>query len=336
MKVTIREVAYKAGVSPSTVSRALKGSHLISQETKNKINRISKELGYFPNEIARSLANKSTQTVGLVLPASEQDSFLNPFFALFIQGVIRCLEEHDYSLLLASAKDENDELKRIMRMTHSRRVDGIILVAVREDDKNINYLMEEDIPFVVIGDPKEKEKVLWVDNNNQKAMYEVVNSLIQSGSRKIAFLGGNQELTVTQRRLKGYTKALAKHNIEFRKKLIMEVNLQETEGYIFTKELLSEQKNIDAIVTTDDLIAYGVIKAVKELKIRIPEDISITGFNNTILAQYLSPTLSSVEINSTELGYKSTELLIRRMRKEQLQQNYHVIKTNFIKRESCK
>ncbi|MGV8145311.1 MAG: LacI family DNA-binding transcriptional regulator [Alkaliphilus sp.] len=336
MRVTIKEVAKKAGVAPSTVSRALKDSFLISQETKDKITRIADELGYFPNEIARSLANQSAKTLGLVLPSSAQDSFLNPFFTSFIQGVTRCLEEQDYSLLLASARNDADELKRIMRMTHSGRVDGIFLVTVKEDDKNIGYLLEQDMPFVVIGDPKEREKVLWVDNNNQKAMFEVVENIINLGHKKIAFFGGKQELTVTQRRLKGYIKALEKHGLEISEKLIIEANFQEDEGYVFTKELLAKYKDIDAIVTTDDLIAYGVIRAVKELGIKIPADISITGFNNTTLARYLSPSLSSVEINSEKLGYNSTNLLLKRIRKEKLDKTYCVIETNFVKRESCK
>ncbi|MCD5414099.1 MAG: LacI family transcriptional regulator [Clostridiales bacterium] len=336
MRVTIKEVAKKADVSPSTVSRALKDSYLISQETKDKINEIADELGYFPNEIARSLANQTSQTLGLVLPSSAQDSFLNPFFTSFIQGVTRCLEEQDYSLLLASARNDADELRRIMRMTHSGRVDGIFLVVVREEDKNINYLLGEDMPFIIIGDPKEREKVLWVDNNNQMAMFEVVENLVNLGHKKIAFFGGKQELTVTQRRLKGYIKALEEHGLEVNEELILEVNFQEGEGYIFTKELIAKHKDIDAIVTTDDLIAYGVIRAVKELKIKIPDEISITGFNNTVLARYLSPSLSSVEINSEKLGYNSTDLLLKKIRKIDFDKNYCVVETNFIKRESSK
>lgn len=336
MKVTIKDVAKRAKVSPSTVSRALKDSFLISEETKINIKKIAKELGYFPNEIAQSLANQKSQTLGLVLPASAQDSFLNPFFTSFIQGVTRCLEAQDYSLLLSSAGNETDELNRVMRMTHSGRIDGIILPTVREQDKNISYLLEEGTPFVVVGDPKDKDKVLWVDNNNKKAMYEVVKSLLSTGHKKIAFIGSYQKLIVTQRRLNGYKKALQEHGIEINEQLILEVNLQEREGYFFTKELFGKYKDIDAIATTDDLIAYGAMRAIKELGLRIPEDISVTGFNNTVLARYLFPSLSSVEINSSKLGYNSAELLLKKICDEKMSVNYCVIGTNYIKRDSCR
>jgi len=336
VKVTIKDVAKHAKVSPSTVSRALKNSFLIGQETKDMIKKAAKELDYFPNEIARSLANQTAQTLGLILPATAQDSLSNPFFTSFMQGVTRYLESQDYSLLLSSVRNEEEELNRVMRMAHSGRVDGIILLTVREEDRNINYLMEEDFPFVVVGNPREKTEVLWVDNDNEKAMGEVVEELLLSGHKKIAFLGGNQKLTVTQGRLAGYKKALESYSIKVDDQLVFEVNFQEEEGYKLTKKLLQKHNDIDAITTTDDLIAYGSIRAIKELGMSMPRDISVTGFNNTLLAPYLSPSLSSVEINSSKLGYSSAELLLKKIRKEEISERYCIIGTKYIKRDSSK
>ncbi len=335
MKVTIKDIAKRTKVSPSTVSRALKNSFLISQETKDMIKKEAKELGYFPNEIARSLANQTAQTLGLILPTAAKDSFLNPFFTSFMQGVTSYLESQDYSLLLSSSRNEEEELSRIMRMAHSGRVDGIILLAVREQDSNINYLKEEDFPFIVIGNPKEKTEVLWVDNDNKKAMEEVVEELLLSGHRKIAFLGGSKKLTVNQGRFEGYKKALESRGIKVDYQLVVEVNFPE-EGYKLTKKLLQKHNDIDAITTTDDLIAYGSMRAIKELGMRIPQDISVTGFNNTLLAPYLSPSLSSVEINPPKLGYSSAELLLKKIRKEEISSHYCIIDTEYIKRDSSK
>ncbi|KAB3534100.1 LacI family transcriptional regulator [Alkaliphilus pronyensis] len=336
MKVTIKEVAKYAEVSPSTVSRALKNSPLISQGTKERINEIVKELGYHPNEIARSLANKSSHTLGMILPASAEDSLINPFFTQFILGVTRYLESQHYSLLLSSAKNEEEELQQITRTVNSKRVDGIILMTVRENDKNIEYLMENKFPFVVVGNPKKRDEVLWVDNNNQKAMFEVTEELIKTGHKKIAFLGGSKKLKVTKNRFKGYMEALQKYNIQLDNTIVLEVGFCEKEGYLSTQKLLKSNKTVDAIVTTDDLIAYGSMRAVKELGYRIPDDISITGFNNTVLAQYLFPSLTSVEINSSELGFNAAKLLLASLSDELLNENFYMVKTQLIKRNSSK
>lgn len=336
MKVTIKEVAKQAQVSTSTVSRALKNSPLISQGTKDKINEIVKELGYHPNEIARSLANKSSQTLGMILPASAEDSFVNPFFTQFILGVTRYLESQSFSLLLSSARNEEDELEQIIRIVNSKRVDGIILMTVREDDKNIEYLMDCAFPFVVVGTPLKGDEILWVDNNNKEAMFEVTEKLIQAGHKKITFLGGSQKLQVTKNRFWGYKQALEKYGLEFNQDLVFEVDFSEDEGYRLTHKLLSNVKDIDAIVTTDDLIAYGSMRAVKELGYSIPEKVSITGFNNTILAQYLLPSLSSVEINATDLGNKAAKLLLDSIDNGDLHNNFYIVDTEFIKRDSSR
>ncbi|KAB3528808.1 LacI family DNA-binding transcriptional regulator [Alkaliphilus serpentinus] len=336
MKVTIKEVAKKAQVSTSTVSRALKNSPLISQVTKDKIKEIVQELGYHPNEIARSLANKSSQTLGMILPASAEDSFVNPFFTQFILGVTRYLESQNYSLLLSSARNEEDELEQIIRIVNSKRVDGIILMTVREEDKNIEFLMENNFPFVVVGTPIKKDEILWIDNNNEVAMFEVTESLIKSGHKRIAFLGGDQKLKVTQNRFLGYKRALNKHGIDYDSNLVVEVDFTEDEGYRSTLRLLRKVHDIDAIVTTDDLIAYGSMRAIKEMGYAIPKGISITGFNNTILAQYLTPSLTSVEINATDLGNHAARLLLDGIDNGKLQHNFYIVDTEFIKRDSSR
>ncbi|MBM7615653.1 LacI family DNA-binding transcriptional regulator [Alkaliphilus hydrothermalis] len=336
MKVTIREVARQANVAPSTVSRVLKNSPSISQATKDKVNEIIKKLGYHPNEIARSLANKSSQTLGIVMTASAEDSFLNPFFTQFILGVTRYIENFDYSLLLSSAKNEEDELNQISRAVNSKRVDGIILLTVREQDENVKYLLKSQFPFVVVGRPNNEGDIMWVDNDNTKAMKDVTETLISSGHKRIAFIGGSQKLQVTKSRLLGYKEALQRHEYPVEKDLIIEADFTEEEGYRATVELLKKQRDIDAIVTTDDLIAYGSMGAIKDLGYQIPQDISVTGFNNTLLAPYLSPSLTSVEINATELGCQAAKILLKHICDEELESNHHIVDTKLILRSSTK
>ncbi|WP_026477536.1 LacI family DNA-binding transcriptional regulator [Alkaliphilus transvaalensis] len=336
MKVTIRDVARLAEVSPSTVSRALKNSSLISQSTKDRIINAANELGYHPNEIARSLAKQSSYTLGLVLPVTAEESLENPFFTRFILGVTSYLESQDYSLLLSSAKNESNELQQIQRTAYSKRVDGIILLNIRDQDKNIAFLKEKQFPFVVVGTPENRKEMLWVDNDNEKAMYNLTKELILTQHKKIAFLGGSKDLIVTQNRLKGYKKALLDHNMKPDPSLILEVNFRESEGYYFTQKLLKEIPDIDAIVTTDDLIAYGSIRAIKELGYQIPNEISITGFNNTTLSQYLKPSLTSVEIHPTKLGANAAKLLVSYIKDNEIKKNSYIVNTEIIKRNSSR
>ncbi|GAB6085411.1 LacI family DNA-binding transcriptional regulator [Alkaliphilus crotonatoxidans] len=336
MKVTIKEVAKQANVAPSTVSRVLKNSPMISQATKDKVNEVISKLGYHPNEIARSLANQSTQTLGMVLPASAEDTFGNPFFTQFILGVTRYLEARNCSLLLSSAKNEAEELGQITKAVNSRRIDGMILLTIREEDQNIAFLTKKQFPFVVVGTPRSFKEILWVDNDNQKTMLQLTRHLLKTGHRNIVFLGGNQRLLVTQNRLEGYKQALKEFKIHPRPELILEVGFTEEEGYQATNQLLKRNEKIDAIMTTDDLIAYGSIRAVKDHGLSIPQDISITGFNNTVLAQYLTPSLTSVEINATELGNQAARILWENIVNRNFSLKNYIVDSQIILRESIK
>ncbi|WDV47370.1 LacI family DNA-binding transcriptional regulator [Clostridiaceae bacterium M8S5] len=332
MPVTIKDVASLANVSPSTVSRVIANSPKISDNTKKKVYKAMNELKYHPNAIARSLANRTTKTLGLVLPSTEEDIFVNPFFVQIMRGISHYAQKKNYYIMYTYGKDELDEVKHIENLTNSRRVDGIILTTVRENDKCIGCLREIDYPFVVIGRPEDIENILWVDNDNFHAMYRVVNHLIQKGHRRIGFIGGESNLYVTQNRLEGYVKALENSGINVSKDFIKTGEFTEEDGYTGMKSMLKSQQPT-AVVTTDDIIAFGAIKACKEDS----KDIAIVGFNNTLLSEYQQPKLSSVDINAEKLGYFAAKLLIDKLENNNKNgiSNY-MIDTNLIERESTK
>ncbi|GFZ31138.1 LacI family transcriptional regulator [Clostridium zeae] len=331
MNVTIKDVAREANVSPSTVSRVLAGNPRISDETKEKVMETVKRLNYHPNVIARSLANNVTKILGLILPSGEEDLFRNPFFIQVMTGISIYAQKMGYSIVYTFSKNEEEEIAFLANYINSKMVDGMLLLTTRSEDKCVEYLNERQFPFVIVGRPETSSDILWVDNDNRRAMYDVTKSLIDKGHDDIAFIGGPSERTMSKDRLSGYKDALIEANISIDEKLILQMDdFTETYGYEASSSILQYRKP-SAIVTTDDLLAFGVSKKLKEEKIK---DVWLVGFNNIPLSEYQNPPLSTVDINAKKLGYYATKLLIDRLQQKEQELDHYIIETKFIERES--
>jgi DNA-binding LacI/PurR family transcriptional regulator len=333
IKVTIKDVAKEAGVATSTVSRVLSDNPRISDETKERVNEAVKKLNYKPNAIARSLANNKTRILGVVLPSEAKDLLTNPFFINAMKGMSIYAQSKNYYITYVFSQEEKSESESIMEITNSNLIEGIILLRVNENDESIKFLKNTNFPFVAIGRPEETDDILWVDNDNFQAMYNVVNKLIQKGHRKIGFIGAIEKLNMSKDRLKGYKMALEVNGIGYEENLVIQKPLfNEEDGYDAAKSLL-ENNEVSAIVTTDDLLAFGVGKLLNERNI---SDISVVGFNNIQLAQYQDPPLASVHINADKLGYYAAKLLIEKLEEEESSNTHYIVNTEFIERESFK
>lgn len=332
-KVTIKEVAKEAGVATSTVSRVLSNNPKISEETKAKVNEAIERLNYKPNAIARSLANNKTKILGVVLPSEADDLLTNPFFINAMKGMSIYAQNKNYYITYVFAKDGKNEFESIKEITNTNLIEGIILLRVNENDESIKFLNTIGFPFVAIGRPEKTEDVLWVDNDNFQAMYNVVNRLIQKGHKKIGFIGAIKTLNMSKDRLKGYKMALEVNGLNYDEELVIHKQFfKENTGYAGAKELLSKNE-VTAIVTTDDLLAFGVSQLLNEKKL---EKISLVGFNNIQLSKYQTPPLASVDINADELGYYAAKLLIEKLENEEIVNTHYIVNTEFIERESFK
>lgn len=332
MGVTIKDVARECNVSPSTVSRVIAESPRISDETKKRVKEAIKKLNYHPNIIARSLANKATKVIGLVLPSEADNLFKNPFFIQVMTGISSYAQKSGYYIMYTFCKTEEQEVQSIKDYVNSNLVDGIILTVARFQDSCIRYLQEIDFPFVVIGRPEDTKNVLWVDNDNFQAMYNVVSKLLINGHRKIAFIGANSELNVSKDRLSGYKQAHKIHGVDINKEIIVEVEeFKEDLGYKAIKEILKKNRPT-AIVTTDDLLAFGVNSYLTEENIK---EICIVGFNNTPLAEYQKPALTSVDINAKKIGYYASKLLVDKLQNN-IKETHYIVETSLVERESMK
>lgn len=333
MKVTIKDVAREANVATSTVSRVLSNSHKISDKTKEKVNEAIKKLNYTPNIIARGLANNRTRILAVILPKEAEDIFSNPFFVQAMKGISIYAQKENYYIMYAFKQEGKDDKEWFKKFIDSNLVDGICLLNSKENDDTINYLNDIEFPFVVIGRPDEVNNVLWVDNNNVKAMYDLVQMLIDYGHKEIAFIGAKANLNVSRDRLKGYKQALIDNRIEIKNSLIYEAEefTQSNGSYAINKILDSNRPT--AVVATDDLLAFGAQETLNELGVK---NMSIAGFNNIPMSEYQNPPLSSVDINAEELGFYATKLIIDRLEEKSSNRNSYIIDTKLIERESIK
>lgn len=328
MSVTIKDVAKIANVSPSTVSRVLGNNPRISDETKIRVMEAVKKLNYHPNVIARSLAVKSSKILGLVLPDTAEDLFRNPFYIQVMAGISIYAQKKGYNIMYSFGKNEEDEIDIIKNYTDSKLVDGIILLVSKTKDKCIDLLKKRNYPFVVIGRPEKADDVLWVDNDNFNAMQSVADSIIIRGYKNIAYIGGPSDWNVSNDRIDGFLKSLSVHGINYDKNMVIENNeFNEDLGFSAMNKILAYKKP-DAVLTCDDQLAFGAIRAIKDKKLH---DIFMVGFNNTPLSEYQDPPLSSVDINSDKLGYSAAKLLISYLENEK-DVSHYVIETKLIDR----
>jgi len=335
MKITINDVAKVAGVSTSTVSRVISDSPKISEETKRRVRKVIEELNYHPNAIARSLANKSSKTIGLILNTEAETLVRNPFFIQAMTGVSQYTQKNGYNVMFAYNKSEAGDLDIAVWYVNSRCVDGIILFTSRTNDKCIDFLKKNDFPFSVIGRPDQTEGVLWVDNDNFQATYQVTNDLIMKGHQRIAFLGGPRDHNVSRDRFEGYKKAMTVHGYAIDKELtFLDGNFSEEFGSECMLRIITASKKgaelPTAIVTSDDMQALGVLKAMRKKNI---SNIAVTGFNNTPISLYQNESFTSVDVNANKLGFYAAKLLIGKIEGKKNLPTHYIVPTNIVEVE---
>ncbi|WP_173916974.1 LacI family DNA-binding transcriptional regulator [Halobacillus sp. Marseille-Q1614] len=315
MGVTIKDVAKAAGVAPSTVSRVIADSPRISPATKRKVKKIMKDMGYHPNANARNLASRSTQSLGIVMPFSADKSLQNPFFPEVLRGISSIAHKQNYSISISTGETDQEMLEGVERMVYGNWVDGVILLYSQVNDPVLQFLIEKDFPFVIIGKPTERtDEITHVDNNNIQSGSEITKHLIDLGHERIAFIGGSLDLMVTVDRLKGYQEALEAASLPFLEEYRVHTEFLKSGGRQAVHQLFRLPEPPTGLVIADDLMAVGVIHMLEELGLMVPEDVSIVSFNNVYLSEITRPPLTTVDIKIFELGYQAARCLIEKVK----------------------
>lgn len=305
-KITMLDIAEKAGVSKATVSMVLnKRDKSISEETKKKILELAKELNYIPNSLARGLSTKKTGTIGIVLP-----DITNPFFSSIARAIEDGANSLGYNVIFCNTDNEIDKEVEYIKLLISKIVDGVIFIAGGESSSSVKMLKSNNIPFVLVDryiDSYTDEYGVYL--LNEDGVIKGIEYLYSKGSRKIAFVKGNESLLISNDRLKGYKYATDMYGI-YDEKLIFNGDFNIEGGIKATESILQELGKIDAIFYSNDIMALGGMKVLLRKGLKIPEDIKIMGFDNIDICEIFEPELTTIAQPIYDMGKESCRLLI--------------------------
>jgi LacI family transcriptional regulator len=309
--ITLKEIATKLGISITTVSKALKNYPDVSAKTKKAVIDLAQSLHYTPNSFAVNLRTKESKTIGLIIP-----EVVHHFFSNVVNAIIDEAEKNGYLVIILQSNESLDLEKKQVELLINKRVDGIIMSISNEsnNDDHIKEIINRNIPFVMFDKINKLTSCSKVIIDDQKAAFNAVQHLIDTGCKKIVHIRGPLNPQNSIDRFIGYKKALEKNNIPFDSKLVYTCEkVTFEEGMDFAKQIIKEHTDVDGIFAITDLVAVGVLTYFNDNGIKIPEQIAVIGFSNWFMSQVLTPKLSSVEQPSHEMGVESFNLLMEEM-----------------------
>jgi LacI family transcriptional regulator len=322
--ITLKDVAKKAGVSLSAASRALNGRQDVSEETRKRISETARELGYVPNRFAASLKFQKTHTIGVII-----EDNANPFWAEVLKGVESQAQEKGYQIILANTSRSYEREVRAIQTLIQRRVDGLLIAPNQEKYDDLFMIRDLGVPFVIIGrhiKAFEPMGIPMVYSDEIDGGYRATRHLIERGCKKIAFVGAQSYNTASIERSEGYKTALKEAGIEIDDRLIKTGGIEIDGGYKSVMELIRDGMQFDGIFAYNDLMAFGVIKALKDNKIKIPQEVKIIGYDDIPFSALITPSLTTMRIQKQEMGKESFEILSDRKTK--------ILDTYLMERES--
>ncbi len=313
---TIRDVAKKANVHPSTVSRVFSGNLSISKETSERVLSAAEELGFWPNAIAQSLSTQRTNTIGIVVPHIFEGFFYDSFFPQLMRGLLAETYKHRFRLIVGGCENYQDEIDQIKQIMASKQADGIVVMSSRLDVDTVGELQQHKTPFVLIGHPPSENyhNIAWVDSNNYVATQEAIDHLIKLNHKKISYIGGDPKNLSTQERLKAYKATMKIAGIKLNPQWVEYGYFDEPGGYNALERLLKLGEDAPtAYYAANDLMAAGILRALKDNKIGVPEEVSVIGTNDAPISAHTHPALSTVAVPYSEMASKAVEMLIEQI-----------------------
>ncbi len=336
-QITIKDIARELGISPSTVSRALKDHPDISVATKKAVNELADKLNYQPNTVALNLRQRKTNTIGVIIP-----EIVHFFFSTVISGIEDVAYEAGYNVILAQSNESVEREKSDIKALFNSRVDGLLLSISRETTNfdHIESIISKGLPIVFYDRMYTNPNTSKVIVDDYVGAKEAVLHLIQQGFKRIAHLEAAPGLQIAVDRKRGYVDALKENNMPVKENMIIECpNGSLEDGKKATKKLLALPAPPDAIFANNDLLAMGAMLSIKEKGLKIPENVALMGFSNWFFSQLLDPPLSSVDQPGFEMGQEAARLLIRQIEMKdkdqfEIQPETKILKTRLIIRES--
>lgn len=310
---TIRDIAKAAGVSIGTVSNYLNDPQLVADETRKNIQSKIKELDYHPHAAARSLKSRRTYRIGLVpIISPEENRSLDPgdnAFLELLSGINTIAAENGYDILLSSATNYAQELKAYDRLIGESQVDGLILMGIRPQDERLQFLADKKFPFVAYGRSDVSLNYPFVDIDGATGISSAIHYLTELGHQKIAYITPPEGLMCTLQRMDGYKRGMKEGGLPILKDYVIEGGFNERAGQISTHLLLDLPEPPTAILTANDICAFGAMRALQSRGLRIGKDVSVIGFDDINLADHWHPSLTTISQPFRKIGFSLMQSL---------------------------
>lgn len=330
--ITLKEISKMANVSIATVSKVINGKdENISEATKKRVIEIVTREGYIPNGIAKGLRMRKTRTIGMIIP-----DVMNLFFSELARGIEDAAEKKGYTVILCNSDNKRSKEVKYLQMLQEKMVDGIIMTT--SENSNYDSIRFNHIPLVFLDrdvdiDKKVDHRIGRIMVDNKEGTYHATNYLIERGCRNIGMISSSNLTRSSAERIKGYENAILEKNLLVDKDRIFLESYTIESGYKGVNTIL-KRSNIDGIVCGNDLIAIGAIKALREIGIKVPEEVKVVGFDDIQIAKYMDPPLTTVKQPIYEIGEEAINMLISLINKEDIER-IKILNTNLVKRGSA-
>lgn len=332
MAVTIKDVAKKANVSISTVSRVINDSKPVSDEIKKRVLEVIRETGYTPNPVARSLVMKKSRLIGVIVP---------DIASFYIGEVLNAMEEiakaYGYEIILCNSYGENEQELKYLNLLKSKQVEGVIFITHELQEEHRDFIEKNQMPVVMVNRNTKEGSIYSVTVNHYDATYEMMKYLIDQGHRKIALIrNGTTEDVFGTEQLDAYKKALSEANVPYNDSLVHDGKFLVQRAYEAVEHMISEQNVPTAIFATSDDMAVGAMNALVDNGFKVPEDVSVVGFYDTKLSSLFRPKLTTVKQPIYDMGAVAIRLLIKLIKGEEIQDNMVYLPHSLVIRDSCR
>ena len=332
--ITITDLAKILKLNTSTVSRALNNHPDIKEETKQKIKELAQELNYIPNSIAQNLKNKTSNTIGVIVPGIHYH-----FFSQVISGIEDVAFEHGYKVIVCQSRENYEREVIYSKSLVQNKIAGL-LISVSEKTEDAAHLIDlqnKGIPVVFFDRPVEGIQASRVINNDYEGAYQITELLIQQGAKRIAHLSGNPQLYICKERFRGFCAALKTYGLMVEDELVVNCGLDQINGYEGAKMLFESTKKPEALFCINDYVAVGAFQYLNEKNIKIPGEVSLSGFSNIPLADLIKPSLTTIDQFPYKMGAEACKIIMDEIKSSStLEPKTEIILTKLVIRESTK
>jgi LacI family transcriptional regulator len=327
---TIRDVAKQAGVSVATVSRVLNNSGPVSAGTRERVEQVAEALRYSPHRGAQGLIMRRTRNLGVILP-----DLYGEFFSEVIRGMDQATQRAGYNLLVSSSHDDRSEIDAAVRAMRGR-VDGLVLMTPDTSVGSVEEVIRPSLPVVLMNTPASSARVPTINVDSYGGSYAMVGHLVSGGHERVALIGGDPRNHDARERHRGYAAALRDAGLEARPEWQVRSDFRKSGGWAAVRELMRRAgPRPTAIFAANDAMAVGALSSLQELGLEVPRDVAVAGFDDIPLARYLSPALTSVQVDNSGLGARAVELLLESVDGGSADPVHEVLPTTLVIRRSC-